>query len=141
MYESLQLGSPLFPCSVMVQSTDGRRIRIPQTISNSVSDRKNVHMTVEELRTSAQSRGSPPAGLSAELQALWYAKADQWEEAHNIAQEIHTATGSWIHALLHLIEGDTGNAGYWFRKAGRPTRSVSEIDELWAEISGELLEP
>lgn len=96
-------------------------------------------MNVEELLASATQDSSPPEGLSEELQALWHTKADHWEEAHNIAQDIHTPMGSWIHALLHLIEGDIGNAGYWFRKAGRPTRSVSEIDELWNEIATELL--
>ena len=96
-------------------------------------------MTVEELAASAQNDPQPPADLSEELQALWHAKADNWDEAHNIAQDIPSATGSWIHALLHLIEGDVGNAGYWFRKAGRPVRSIDEIPELWNEIAGELL--
>lgn len=96
-------------------------------------------MTVEEFQQSAEQGDGPPAGLTPELTALWHAKAGHWEESHDIAQEIHTSTGSWIHALLHLIEGDTGNAGYWFRKAGRPARRIAEIDELWTEITGELL--
>jgi hypothetical protein len=97
-------------------------------------------MTVEELLTSAQNDPAPGAELSPELQSLWLTKADQWDAAHNIAQDIHTPMGSWLHALLHLIEGDLGNAGYWFRKAGRPSRSVHEIDALWKEIAEELLE-
>ncbi len=96
-------------------------------------------MTPDDLLRSATSDNEPPAGLSEELQALWHTKADNWESAHNIAQDIPSAMGSWIHALLHLIEGDIGNAGYWFRKAGKPTRSVSEIDALWQEIAAELL--
>ena len=79
-----------------------------------------------------------PSDLPGELQALWHTKAGNWEEAHDIAQEIHSSVGSWIHALLHLIEGDIGNAGYWFRKAGQRTRTVDEIDELWTEIAGTL---
>ena len=96
-------------------------------------------MTIDELLQSATSGGSLPAGLSDELQALWHTKANNWEDAHNIAQDIPTAMGSWLHAMLHLIEGDVGNAGYWFRKAGRPVRDISEIDELWREIAAELL--
>ena len=96
-------------------------------------------MTIEEFITSAQSDPQPPAGLTEELQALWHAKADNWEDSHNIAQEIHTPMGSWLHALLHLIEGDVGNAGYWFRKADKPMRSVDEIPDLWNEIAAELL--
>src|SRR5688572_24799040 len=76
-------------------------------------------MTAAELRHSAATDSAPPAGLSPELQALWLAKKERWEDAHNIAQEIHTPDGSWIHALLHLIEGDTGNAAYWYARAGR----------------------
>ena len=96
-------------------------------------------MTVEEFQASVVAGGTPSPELSPELQAMWHCKAGQWEEAHNIAQDIHSPNGSWIHALLHLIEGDIGNAGYWFRQAGRSTRTVSDIDDLWKEISGQLL--
>lgn len=96
-------------------------------------------MTLDELVQSAQQDGSPPSDLSPELQSLWHTKAGNWEAAHDIAQDIHTPMGSWLHALLHLIEGDTGNAGYWFRNASRPIRSISETDELWEEIATELL--
>lgn len=96
-------------------------------------------MTVAELVTSIQNDTAPSADLSPEAQALWYAKKGQWEEAHNIAQEIHTAMGSWIHALLHLIEGDVGNANYWFHKAHKPTRGIKEIDALWETIAAEVL--
>ncbi|MCH2212557.1 MAG: hypothetical protein MK110_14730 [Fuerstiella sp.] len=99
-----------------------------------------VQTTVEQFQASIELADQPPLNLTLELQAMWYAKSGHWEEAHNIAQEIHTPVGSWIHALLHLIEGDVGNAGYWFRKAGRPTRAISEIDSLWTEITGKLLQ-
>ena len=63
-------------------------------------------MTVAQLKLSASSENSPPAGLSDEARALWFVHADRWEDAHTIAQDIDTPVGSWIHALLHLIEGD-----------------------------------
>jgi hypothetical protein len=47
--------------------------------------------------------------------------------------------GSWIHALLHLIEGDTGNAGYWYAKAGKPARGRGDIDQEWQTIAQEVL--
>lgn len=80
-----------------------------------------------------------PAALSPEALALWHAKQGHWEEAHNIAQDIHTKTGSWIHALLHVIEGDRWNADYWFAKAGKPSHGPKEIDKLWDEIAGVVL--
>lgn len=76
----------------------------------------------------------PPQGSSEELRSLWFAKKGDWEAAHNIAQDIDTQMGSWIHALLHLIEGDIGNAGYWYSRAGKPARTPDEIDAAWEEL-------
>ncbi len=95
-------------------------------------------MTAAELRQSAATDSAPPADLSPELHALWLIKKDRWEEAHNIAQDIHTRDGSWIHALLHLIEGDTGNADYWYARAGRETRGMKDIDAEWDRIAAHL---
>jgi hypothetical protein len=96
-------------------------------------------MTAAELAASATSDSSPPAGLSREAQALWQTKKGDWEAAHNIAQDIHTPMGSWIHALLHVIEGDQWNADYWFSKAGKPSRKPADIDALWQEIAAQTL--
>ena len=96
-------------------------------------------MNIDELIHSAATDAAPSTELSPELAALWHTKAGNWKQAHNIAQDIHTPMGSWIHALLHLIEGDIGNAGYWFSRANRPTRNVEEIDSEWVAIANELL--
>jgi hypothetical protein len=82
---------------------------------------------------------SLPSGLSPEAESLWHAKHGNWEASHNIAQDIHTKMGSWIHALLHVIEGDQWNADYWFTKAGKPSRKPAEIDALWQEIASVVL--
>lgn len=91
-------------------------------------------MTLEEFIDSANHDAEPPEGLNGELKSLWLAKNDRWEDSHNIAQDIDTPMGSWIHALLHTIEGDLGNAGYWFRRAGKPAISPGEIDAEWRRI-------
>ena len=96
-------------------------------------------MNAHELAQSAAYDATPPTDLSPEAMSLWHAKKGQWEDAHNIAQDIPSSMGSWIHALLHLIEGDVGNAGYWFHRAGKPSRKVSEIDALWHEVASEVL--
>lgn len=46
-------------------------------------------------------------------------RAGDWDAAHNLAQSIPTAEGSFWHGILHRLEGDPGNASYWFRKTGR----------------------
>ena len=96
-------------------------------------------MTVHELLQSTLADTEPPASLSREAVALWHTKKGNWDDAHNIAQDIHTPTGSWIHALLHVIEGDQWNADYWFSKAGKPSRKPKDVDALWLEIAAKVL--
>lgn len=91
-------------------------------------------MTFDEFLQSIESDAAPPAELSPELKSLWLTKAGRWEDAHNIAQEIPTKTGSWIHGLLHAIEGDFGNSGYWFQRAGEPPITAAQIDPEWERI-------
>ncbi len=96
-------------------------------------------MTPAQLKASAAGDSKPPAGISPEAKALWFTKKGDWDAAHGIAQDIGTPMGSWIHALLHLIEGDLGNARYWFIEAGRPVKKPAQIDELWEEIAEAVL--
>jgi hypothetical protein len=63
---------------------------------------------------------APPAGLKAPLEALWWEAKGDWTKAHEIAQDHEgDAPSDWVHAYLHRVEGDLGNAGYWYRRAGR----------------------
>lgn len=94
-------------------------------------------MTFSEFETSLQEK-NPPAGLSDTLKAMWYAGKDDWDRSHDIAQEIHTNEGSWIHAYLHRWEGDEWNANYWYRRAGRSMPTVS-LKEEWRGITETLL--
>ncbi|MSS99211.1 MAG: hypothetical protein EXS26_01970 [Opitutales bacterium] len=96
-------------------------------------------MTPAQLKASAEAEAPPPHGLSRAAQSLWFIKRGDWEAAHDIAQDIETPTGAWLHALLHLIEGDLGNARYWFAEAGRPVKKLSQVDELWDEIAEVVL--
>ena len=60
----------------------------------------------------------PPAGVSAELKALWWARKDDWDQAHQIVQDLDRPSGANVHAYLHRVEGDLENAAYWYRRAG-----------------------
>jgi len=94
-------------------------------------------VTFDEFKRST-SDDQPPADLSRPLLALWHDARGNWSAAHETAQEIKDANGSWIHAYLHRKEGDLGNAGYWYHRAGKPERSGS-LDAEWDEIATALL--
>lgn len=91
-------------------------------------------MTYKDIVESIAVDAEPPAALSAELKSLWLAKKGEWHASHDICQDIPTKLGSWIHALLHTIEGDLGNAGYWYARAGEPAIDMDGIDDEWERI-------
>jgi hypothetical protein len=91
-------------------------------------------MTYEEFLETLHPSANPPAGLSPELASLWLTKAERWREAHEIAQDLPTKMGSWIHGLLHAIEGDFGNAAYWYRLAGESPINAFEIPAEWERL-------
>ena len=95
--------------------------------------------TFAEFEKSAAPGATMPSGLSEPLQVMWRSKAGKWKAAHDIAETLKTTTGSWVHAFLHREEGDRGNAGYWYRRAGLtiPAENVAIADE-WVIISREL---
>ena len=72
------------------------------------------------------------------LQALWYAAKGDWDRAHELAQSAKGKSGDWVHAYLHRVEGDLSNAGYWYRRAGKPPHS-GELAAEWDEIAAALL--
>ena len=91
-------------------------------------------MTPEELRALP---APPQAGPA--IRALWWAARGDWERAHGCAQEAEaTPDADWVHAYLHRVEGDEGNAGYWYPRAGRPVGSGG-FEQEWDGIARELL--
>ncbi len=75
------------------------------------------------------------------LRSIELALADRWDEAHDLAQRHEgDATGQWIHAVLHKIEGDASNARYWYQRAGRLDRVDSEPREELESIRATLAE-
>lgn len=96
--------------------------------------------TVDELLTSVEANDEPPAGLDSRILALWLVQKGRWDASHDVAQDIHHSEGSWIHAYLHRVEGDLGNARYWYNRAGKPAKDGGEsLDEEWREIAETLL--
>lgn len=94
-------------------------------------------MTLSEFMASLDAE-TPPARLGDELRALWWAARSDWNRAHDIVQNGHGRSAAWVHAYLHRVEGDLGNAGYWYARAGKPAASGA-LDEEWMVIAEALL--
>ncbi len=93
-----------------------------------------------DLSTFKQSldQDAPPADLGPALAALWHEAKGDWDQAHRLAQAQDDAQGAWVHAYLHRVEGDLGNAGYWYRRADKPPSSAP-LQQEWDKIAGALL--
>ena len=51
--------------------------------------------------------------------AVRHLKKGDWEKAHAIVQTDDSELGCWAHGIVHIVEGDIGNARYWYRRAHR----------------------
>ena len=94
--------------------------------------------TIDAFRQSV-SAAAPPADAGPALQALWWLQRGDWSRAHECVQS-HEGEPDCdsVHAHLHRQEGDLSNAGYWYRRAGRPVATSSLQDE-WSALAAEML--
>ena len=104
---------------------------------NDVCGDAGERMTIEQF-TASLAQTAPPAQLPPLLRALWHDARGDWNAAHRLAQDVDDRDGAWVHAYLHRKEGDLGNAGYWYRRAGQAPASDSLEDE-WTRIAAALL--
>jgi hypothetical protein len=84
------------------------------------------------------SGAAPGSNLEPPLAALWWAAKGEWDKAHTIVMNEETANAAWVHGYLHRVEGDLGNAGYWYRQAGQPVAKDS-LEAEWERIVSALL--
>ena len=89
-----------------------------------------------DLRASL-SDAAPASTLDPPLAALWWAAKGDWDQAHKIVQDESDRNSAWVHAYLHRVEGDLGNAGYWYRQAGQPA-ARDTLEAEWERIVAAL---
>src|SRR5580700_11207601 len=94
-------------------------------------------MTLQEFRHSLLSE-EPPGPLSFALAGLWWDAKGDWKQAHESAQQDEGPAGAWVHAYLHRKEGDSSNAGYWYRRADKAPSTIS-LEQEWLAITESLL--
>ena len=84
------------------------------------------------------SNEKPDEGWKAPLKALWYDAKGDWHRAHDLVDGFDGQIAASVHAYLHRKEGDEWNAGYWYRRAGKPFYEGALGDE-WEELVKECL--
>jgi hypothetical protein len=97
-----------------------------------------MHMFMDAFIKSLES-DQPSSTLSVYLKALWYDAKGNWEQAHQLVQDIETGKASWIHAYLHREEGDITNADYWYKKAGKKRPDIT-LKQEWENIVNAFLQ-
>jgi hypothetical protein len=68
------------------------------------------------------------------LQSLEMAAQGNWNGAHQLIQQYEDKLACRIHGYLHRVEGDNGNAAYWYRRSGSslPANSLhAEFEKLY----------
>nr|WP_316189242.1 hypothetical protein [Bradyrhizobium sp. SZCCHNS1054] len=96
-------------------------------------------MVVSLTEFKASLAGDAPAPtLSPPLAGLWWMAKGDWDRAHKIVQEDDAREAAWVHAHLHRVEGDLGNASYWYRQASLPV-AKDALDMEWERIASALL--
>ncbi len=73
-------------------------------------------------------------------QAADFLEKGNWRRAHAIAQEDESKSGCWVHGIVHVLEGDLGNARYWYRRAGRPFPENFSIDSELESLREAILD-
>jgi len=73
--------------------------------------------------------------------AVTIALGGDWQGAHEIAQKYEQDEhASWLHAVVHRMEGDLSNARYWYARCGRTLReqltTQDELREIAAALDG-----
>src|SRR5438105_1579145 len=71
--------------------------------------------------------------------AIRHLKKGQWEKAHAIVQQDESRFGCWAHGIVHIVEGDFGNARYWYRRAGRPFPKERYLEYDWIAEEGSFV--
>jgi hypothetical protein len=88
---------------------------------------------------SSLSSAAPSPSVSPPLAALWWAAKGDWNKAHAIVQDEEGVDAAWVHAYLHRVEGDLGNAGYWYRQAGKPV-AAGAVEVEWERMVSTMLD-
>jgi hypothetical protein len=95
-------------------------------------------MMIADFKSSLSDTAPSPT-ISPPLAALWWAAKGEWARAHAIVQDDEGVDAAWVHAYLHRVEDDLGNAGYWYRRAGKAV-ATGPVEAEWERIAAAFLQ-
>ncbi len=73
---------------------------------------------IRQIEAASDTQFGPVSATSAAcLRSLLFVAAGDLDRAHVLVQELTSSNASYIHGMIHRIEGDFGNARYWFHQA------------------------
>ena len=67
------------------------------------------------------------------VKALDLASEGKWDEAHELVQPYSDKISCLIHGYLHRVEGDLGNARYWYNRANAKMPD-NTLEEEWKRL-------
>lgn len=70
--------------------------------------------------------------------ALELLAAGQWQPAHEIVQGDPSKLASWLHGIVHIIEGDLDNARGWYKRAERAFPGAAALQDEIAAAGKEM---
>ncbi len=70
--------------------------------------------------------------------AIRYLKKGEWQKAHEIAQQDETKLGCWAHGIVHLVEGDLGNAPRAVHAGAGRHGAAALGPRFWGQRSGRI---
>jgi hypothetical protein len=91
-----------------------------------------VNYTVESIAMGSE----PPMDIL--RQALVHMRSGRWDEAHVLVQRDESPLAAWLHGILHIQEGDLGNAEYWYGQAMRDFHGRGTIEQELERFEAEL---
>jgi hypothetical protein len=86
--------------------TEDYRMPLVRSGKCSAAGKRLLQYPVHDLFPGVSSPEALLAGLLLHLNC--------WSEAHSVAQELESPEGSYWHAIIHRMEPDAWNSGYWF---------------------------
>lgn len=114
MGKNLFSGSPVDDFVKRLESRDDLPALSPRSDWDSAMTRELLDRDDADLFGGAIVDGPMAAAVRSAL-LLWN---DALDESHTLSQDLHSATGSYLHGIMHRREPDYGNGKYWFNRVG-----------------------